>query len=119
MWLWRTMARSPADPLTPELPPSPMAPLGVADREEIECLVQVVSPQGEIGRRDRRREAVVERPGQAQRPVRVVPAEPQSQLVRPQLARVEEAEQLDPLEVRLAEGAELAVAVLAQVPRVV
>jgi hypothetical protein len=52
--------------------------------------------------------------------VHVVPAEvADRELVHPQLARVEQAEQLDPLEARLAQRAELVGAELAHVPGVV
>ena len=48
-----------------------------------------------------------------------VPAEPDRELVRAELAGVEEAEDLDPLEVRLEQLAVLRLVVLAQVPGVV
>src|ERR1700709_2420718 len=96
---WRTIARSPADP--------PPGSLGPADGKEVECAVEVAAPEAEVGGGDRWREAVVERLGQAEALVHGVPAGLQRPAVDPQLAGVEEAEQLDPAEVGLAEGAEL------------
>src|SRR5262245_51934375 len=107
MWECRTIARSPA------------LCSGTADGEEIECPVEVVAAQREVAGGDRRGEAVVEGPGQPQRPVHAIPAEPDRDLVRAQLAGVVEAEQLDSLEVVLAELPELGRAVLAHVPGVV
>ena len=67
------------------------------------------APQREVARRDRRREAVVERLGDAQPRVDGVPAGVlERQLVGAQLARVEEAEQVDGAEVALAQRAVLA-----------
>src|SRR6185312_15537982 len=94
---WRTIARSPADP----------APLWPADGKEVERAVEVSVREAEVGGGDRRREAVVERLGQAEPRMHGVPAELQRPAVDAQLASVEEAEQLDPAEVRLAECAEL------------
>ena len=91
----------------------------LADREEVEGAVEVALAQLEVGGGDRRREAVVEGLGQAEPLVDAVPAELDRQLVGAQLAGVEEAEQLDPGEVRLAERAELLGAVLVDVPGVV
>src|SRR5918994_3753615 len=109
MWLCRTIARSPAVPLSG----------GTADGEEVQCLIQRGLLQGEIGGGDRRGEAVVEGPGQAEALVDGVPAELDRQLVGAQLAGVEEAEDLDPVEVRLAERPELLGPVLLHVPGVV
>ena len=89
-----------------------------ADGEEVECPVEIALAQREIGGGDRRGEAVIERLGQAERPVHLVPAELDRQLVGAQPAGVEEAEELDPVEVRLAELPELRRPVLLDVPGV-
>src|SRR6201992_3590539 len=106
MWECRTIARSPA----------PSAP---ADGKEVERAVEVLGREAEVGGGDRRREAVVEGLRQPESLVHVVPARPERPAVHPQLARVEEAEDLDPAEVRLAELAELLRPVLLDVPGVV
>src|SRR5207249_9262571 len=63
--------------------------------EEVERAVERARRQTEVALRDRRREAVVERLGDAERLVDLIPGEvPDRQLVQAQLARVEEAEQL-------------------------
>src|SRR6188474_3743731 len=108
MWLCRTIARSPA-----------LCSGGMADSEEIQSPVETAPLQGEVRGGDRRGEAVIEGLGQVQCLVEPVPAQPDRDLVEAQLARVEEAEQLDPGEMRLAEGAELLGAVLVHVPGVV
>src|SRR5215208_2309528 len=99
MWECRTIARSP----TPS-PPVMRAPTScrVADGEEVQRRVEVPFPESEVGGGDRRREAVVEGLGQPQPFVNAVPAELDRQLVGPQLAGVEEPEQLNPREVPLA-----------------
>src|SRR5215207_6084515 len=116
MWLWRTSARSPA------LPPR-LAPLIGSSRatygEEVQRRVEVPFLELEVGGRDRRREAVVEGLGQAEALVHAVPTELDRQLVRAQLAGVEEAEQLDPGEMPRAERPELLGPVLVHVPGVV
>src|ERR1700749_1813557 len=94
MWECRTIARSPA-------------PSGPADGKEVEGAVEVFGREAEVGGGDRRREAVVEGLGQAEPFVDVVPAELQHPAVDAELARVEEAEDLDPAEVRLAKLTEL------------
>src|SRR6185312_997148 len=104
---WRTIARSPADP----------APLRPADGKEVERAVEVARGEAEVGGGDRGREAVVEGLGQAEPRVDRVPTRLQRPAVDAQLAGVEEAEQLDPAEVGLAEGAELLRPVLLDVPR--
>src|ERR1700710_1257356 len=108
MWECRTMARSPA-----------LSSGAMADSDEVERAVEVALPEGKVGAADRGREAVIEGLAQAHGLVDPVPAELQRQLVSAQLAGVEEAVGLDPREVRLAELAELAGAVLAHVPGVV
>src|SRR3954452_6042864 len=108
MWLCRTIARSPA------LSSSG----GTADGEEIQGAVEVFLAKAEVGGGDRRREAVVEGLGQAEALVDRVPAELDRELVCAQLAGVEEAEQLDSIEVRLAQRPELLGSVLLHVPRV-
>src|SRR6476469_7800643 len=138
MWLCRTIARSPnvsepAGPV-PDLVPPPLSgwspksapPPGrggsdsrMANGEKVQCGVEIFFFQAEIRARDRRGEAVVEGLGQAQVLVDAVPAELDRQLVDPQLAGVEEAEHLDPVEVRRAERAELLGPVLLHMPRVV
>src|SRR4051794_9563127 len=112
----RTIARSPA--LPPRLAPLIGSSLAT-DSDEVQCRVQVPFPESEVGGGDRRREAVVERLGQAEALVDRVPAEPDRELVQAQLAGVVEAVELDPGEVVLAETAELGGAVLVHVPGVV
>src|ERR1044071_8732995 len=107
MWLCRTIARSPA------------VRSGMAAGDEVQRRVEVPFPESEVGGRDRRREAVVEGFSKAEPLVHPVPAELDRQLVGAQLAGVEEAEQLDPGKVVLAEAAELLRPVLVQVPGVV
>src|SRR5258705_12050019 len=108
MWLCRTIARSPT-----------VSGSRMTYGHEIQRRVEVRCLQAEIGARNRRGEAVVEGLCEAQRLVDSVPAELDRQLVGAQLAGVEEAQQLDPWEVGLAELAELAGAVLVDVPRVI
>src|SRR3954453_3337333 len=105
MWECRTMARSPA-----------LSSGAMADSDEVERAVEVALPEGKVGAVDRGREAVIERLAQAQRLVGPVPTQLQRQLVDAQLAGVEEAVELDPREVGLAEPAKLGGAVLAHVP---
>ena len=85
----------------------------MADGEEVQRPLEAPAAEAEVGGGDRRREAVVEALGEPEALVDRVPAEPDRDLVDAQLAGVEEAEQLDPLEVRLAELAELLLPVLA------
>src|SRR3954449_13091589 len=108
MWECRTMARSPA-----------VSSEDMADSDEVERAVEVALPEGKVGAVDRGREAVVEGFAQTQSLADPVPAQFQRQLVGTQLAGVEEAVELDPREVRLAELAEFAGAVLAHMPGVV
>src|ERR1700761_8113480 len=107
MWECRTIARSPS------------VCSGPADGKEVERAVEVLGREAEVGGGDRRREAVVEGFGQPEALVDAVPAELQRPAVHPQLAGVEEAEDLDPAEVRLAERPELLRPVLLDVPGVV
>src|ERR1044072_3563838 len=107
MWECSTIARSPA--LSSDM----------TDGQEVQGPVEVLLLQAEIRGRDGGGEAAVEGLGQAQRLVGVVPAQLDRQLVGAQLADVEEAKQLDPGEVGLAEPAELVRAVLVHVPRIV
>src|SRR6478752_4206743 len=115
MWEWRTIARSPA--VSPA--GAPDARSCMTDGDEVQRLAEARAAEAEVGGRDRRGEAVVEALGEAEALVDRVPSEPDRDLVDAQLAGVEEAEQLDPLEVRLAELAELLLAVLLDVPGVV
>src|SRR6185436_16357120 len=108
MWEWRTIARSPADPSG-----------GMADRHEIQCPVEVVRPELEVRTRDRRGEAVIEGLRQTEPLVHGIPPRLARELVKPQLASVEEAEELHAGKVRLAKPAELVRAVLVNVPGVV
>src|SRR4051812_31427522 len=118
MWECRTRARSPA--LSRRLMPAARSCRGrPAAPGEAGGPVQVPGAQAEVRGGDRRREAVVERLGQAKAFVDAVPAEPDRQLVCAQLAGMEETEQLDLWEVALAELAELLGAVLVDVPGVV
>src|SRR5215218_5196830 len=103
MWLCRTSARSPT--LSRGLMPAPPS-CRATDGEEVQCRVEVPFLEPEVRGGDCRREAVIERLGQAQTLVHAVPAELDRQLVRTQLAGVEEAEQLDRGEVGLTERAE-------------
>ena len=88
-------------------------------RDEVERALERARPKGEVPRGDGGREAVVEGLGDPERGMHAVPAGLKRQLVRPQHARVEQAEQLDIVEDALAEGPELLGAVLLQVPWVV
>src|SRR4051812_8338001 len=108
MWECRTMARSPA-----------LSSGAMADSDEVERAIEIALPEGEIGAVDRGREAVVEGFAQAQGLVDPVPTQLQGQFVGPQLAGVEEAVELNPWEVRLAELAKLGGAILVDVPWVV
>src|ERR1700742_1223015 len=103
---WRTIARSPTVPAADATPRAADCS-GPADGKEVERAVEVPAREAEVGGGDRGREAVVERPGQAEARVDRVPPEVERPAVDAQLARVEEAEQLDPAEVRGAELAEL------------
>src|SRR6478672_3381590 len=116
MWEWRTTARSPT--LSRRLMLATTS-CRAAGGEEVERAVEAALAKAEVGGRDRRGEAVVEALGQPEALVDRVPAQPERQLVGAQLAGVEEAVQLDPGEVVLAEPAELLGPVLAQVPGVV
>src|SRR4051812_31253400 len=91
----------------------------MADGDEVQRPLQLLPAEPEVGNGDRRGEAVVEAPGQAEALVEGVPAELDRDLVDAQLAGVKQAEQLDPLEVGLAERAELLMPVLLDVPWVV
>src|SRR5258708_7186854 len=86
------------------------------DREEVKCLVKIARANPEVTLGDRRREAVVEALRQAQPRVNAVPARAQRQLVRSQLARMEDAQQLDRAEDTRAQLAKLLRAVLDQMP---
>src|SRR4051794_3701675 len=108
MWECRTMARSPA-----------LSSGAMADSDEVERAIEIALPEGEIRAVDRGREAVVEGFAQAQSLVDPVPAQLQRQLMGTQLAGVEEAVELNPWEVPLAELAELGGPVLVDVPWVV
>src|ERR1700753_1003956 len=121
MWEWRMIARSPAVSAPPAPPPATgAAPAsGPADGKEVERAGEVPVVEPEVGGGDRRREAVVEGLGQPEALVDAVPAGLQRPAVDAQLARMVQAEQLDPAEVGLAERPELLRAVLLDVPRVV
>src|SRR4051812_40039524 len=106
MWEWRTIARSPA------------VRSGITDRDEVQRPIQVAVTQAEVPGADRRDEAVVERRGDAEGRVDAVPSEADGELVGPQLASVEQTEQLDACEMRPQQVAVLAGVVLAQVPGV-
>src|ERR1700749_692514 len=106
---WRTIARSPAVSAPPApLPATGAAPAsGPADGKEVESAVEVPVVEPKVGGGDRRREAVVEGLGQPEALVDTVPAGLQRPAVDAQLARVVEAEQLNPAEVGLAKLAKL------------
>src|SRR4029453_11053758 len=103
---WRTTARSPSRS-------------GTADREEVERPIEVGFAQREVGRRDRRHETAIERIGEAQGSMDAVPAETERELVRAQLAGVEQTEDRDVGEGALEQSPVLVQRVLADVPRVV
>src|SRR3954467_2994752 len=111
MWEGRTIARSPALRSAIES--------GAADGEEVQSPIERAGLQLEVAGTDRRDEAVVERLGDVEGGMDPIPARSDRELVCPQLAGVEQAEQLDAREVRLEEVAVLARVVLAQVPGVV
>ena len=90
----------------------------VADGDEVEGLLEALGAQGEVRRRDRRDEAVVERLRQPGGAVEAVPSEADRGLVHLQLSGVEEAEHLDRVEVRRQQLAILADVVLDDVPGV-
>src|SRR4051794_23882173 len=127
MWVCRTMlSRGVTEP-----PPGCPRPAAGGQRsagrarsraqhgEQIQTALQADTAQREVARADGGREAVIERLGEAQALVHVIPAEPLDRdLVRAQLAGVEEPEQVDLAEVALAQRAVLVGAVLADVPRV-
>src|SRR4051812_30446029 len=94
---WRTIARSPTG-----------SGSRTADRQEVERAIQVAAVgYPEVRRRDRRHEARVEGLGQPQRRMDAVPARAQRELVRAELAGVEDAVDLDAGEVRLEQPAVL------------
>src|SRR6266540_3536118 len=102
----RTIARSPTSS-------------GMADRQKIESLVEIAAPgdlevRGGDGWDEPRVEGLRDPEGR----VDAVPAEAQRHLMDPQLARMEDAQELDAREVGLEEGPVLGDRVLAQVPRV-
>src|ERR687897_2839099 len=105
MWECSTTARSPTSRM--------------ADREEVERSIEVGLAQGKVGRGDCGDEAVVEGSRDPEPAVNAVPAEPQRELVRTQLARVEEAQDDDLGEARLEQSPVLVEPVLAHVPGVV
>ena len=109
MWVWRTTRDAARSALTAGRRPGSRA-RGRGRRVA----------QREVARGDRRREPVVERLRDPQPRVDPRPTRSRSMrdLVGAQPARVEEAEQLDRAEVRLAQRAELLGAVLVDVPRV-
>src|SRR3954447_8015542 len=113
---WRTKARSPA--LSRRLT-GPAGSCRAADGDEVQGALQAVGREAKVRGGDRRREAIVERPGQLQALVHRVPAELDRDLVGAQLASVKEAVELDDVEVVLAERPELLRAVLLEVPWVV
>src|SRR4051794_32273930 len=88
--------------------------------DEVERAPEVApGAQREVARRDRGHEAVVEAPRDAEPRVDRIPPEAlDANLVDRELAGVEQAVELDVGEVRAAQVAELARAVLAHVPRV-
>src|SRR6266550_4937563 len=108
---WRTIARSPTGAAWTGSGRS-----GTADSEEVEGPTEVGSIRAlerEVGRGNRGDEAVVEALGETERRVDAVPARADRELVEAELAGVEEAEELDALEVGLEQVAVLAGVVLA------
>src|SRR3954453_22388895 len=111
---WRTIARSPTGPGWTGSRRS-----GTADREEVEGPPEIGSIRAlerEVGRGDRGDEAIVEALGETERGVDAVPARADRELVDAELSGVEDAEELDALEMGLEQVAVLAGVVLAQVP---
>src|SRR5215216_860472 len=104
MWECRTIAREPMPAASfasrPGASGSPPGS-GTADGEEVERVVEPGVAQGEVRGGDRRHEAAVEGVGDPQHPVNAVPAEAERELVRAQLAGVEQAEDRDVGEVGL------------------
>src|SRR4051812_5606891 len=89
-----------------------------AHGDKIERALEAAAAQGEVARGDGGREAVVEAAGDPELRVHVVPAQAlDRELVRAQLACMEQPEDLDAREVVCAQRAELLDAVLADVPR--
>src|SRR4051794_33379374 len=120
---WRTIARSPIGSRSESIRKLrggfSDGLSDTAERQEVERPVKVApTPQPEVGRGERRNEARVERLRQPERRVDAVPADPKRRLVRAQLACVEDAQNLDPAEVRLQQLAVLSERVLPKVPRV-
>src|SRR4051812_1532578 len=102
---WRTIARSPTERS------------GIADCDEVQRPVQIAGPQAEVTGADRRDEAIVEGLRDVEGGMDPVPAGADRELVGAQLARVEEAQQLDASEMRLEELPVLARVGFAQGPR--
>src|SRR5205809_996631 len=104
---WRTIAKDPtADSWAPSalgLPLESPGPLGMTDGEEVERALEIgleLAPEREVGGGDRGDEAVVEGLREPKRRVDTIPAGAQRQLVKAELAGVEEAEEVDRGEVR-------------------
>src|SRR5919197_918663 len=92
--------------------------LGTADRHEVERAIEMVTvDEAEVRGGDRGHEARVERHREPERRVDALPAGTERELVRAELAGVEEPEDPDLRETRLQEVPVLGEGVLLQVPR--
>src|SRR4051794_6094397 len=116
MWEWRTIARSPR--VRSAIAYREVRRSGMADRQEVECAVEIAGPEAEVAGVDRGDEAIVEGAGEMESPMDVVPADPDGELMGAELAGVEDAEDLHSLEVPAQQVAVLGGVVLAQVPGV-
>src|SRR3954454_25049397 len=104
---------------SPDLRESAQPCSAPADCEEIERAVELSRPELEVAGFDRWDEAIVEGLGEAECRVDPVPAEADRQLVRSQLARVVQPEDVYTREVRFEQLAVLGRVVFAEMPRVV
>src|ERR1700737_484665 len=89
-----------------------------AHREQVKRAIELAPAylsQGEVGRRDRRREALIEALGEAEARVQRVPSEAQRVLVQAQLAGVEEPVHVHAGKAAAAQALELLRAVLVHV----
>src|SRR3954454_12647328 len=91
---------------------------GSQDRDQVEAALEIAAAQREVAGADRGREALVEGAREVQGGVHPVPAGSQRELVRAQLARVEEAEQVHAAEVARAQRAVFVRPVFAHMPGV-
>src|SRR4051812_33827646 len=108
MWECRTIARSPTGSRS-----------AMADGDEVERPVEVTAlSEPEVSGGDRRHESGIERLRQPQRRVDPIPPGAQRDLVDPELAGMEDPQDLHPAEVGREKLSVLGQGVLAEVPRV-